>query len=418
MKIAVTVADGDGIGSDMMRSVLQILDAAGAPVEAHKIEMGEIAYRKGFPTGLDPKAEELIRRTKILLKGPTSLKSLPSTLRRHLGVYAQVIPCVSYDPYIESPHPGMDVIIIRESPHPSIEYRQSPDVSQSVELTSRIQNGKIIRAAFEYSQRHHRENLTCLWNDRSLFEEMANQYPDIATEDIDMAALVNTPEIFDVVILPYLEGDLFCMGPLETARHAEIGDLSAIFEGSTPSGLLLSAIDMLVHIGHESEAGRIHNAWLKSLEEGFHDHRMEEAVIRNLGQMPRQIKPVEYHPRPSRTVLPAWPIEERHLVGIDVTLFHKGALDTLLPLISHIAIGPLHLRMISNRGICVWPNRAPLPTAAEQWCCRFTTDEGRATAQNDCIQVLHAFDHVDMDVICSEHLYQFSGKPGYWLPEG
>ena len=415
MKTTIAVADGDGAGPEIMRSVLHILDSAGASVEIHKIEMGESAYRKGFPMGLDPSAEETIRRAKILLKGPTALKSLPSTLRRHFGVFAQVIPCISYDPYIESAHPTMNVTIIRESPHPSIEYRQSPDVRQSIELSSRIQSEKIIRIAFEYAERHQRKIISCLFNDGKLFEEMSKHYPDILTEDLSAAALVNTPEIFDVVILP--SGHLFCTGAAEVSFFAEIGDMGAIFEGSTPSGLLLAAVDMLVYSGHEEAASRIHNAYLKALEEGLHKNRIDDAVIRNLGKKPRELKGVEYRSRPNRAILPGAPVEERRLVGIDVAIYHKGALDTLLPLISHIAIGPLHLRMVSNRGISVWPNRSPLLAANEQWCCRFTTDEGRAAVQNDCIQVLHAFDHVDMDVIYSEHLYQFSGKPGYPLPE-
>ncbi len=476
MKVPISVAEGDGIGPEIMKATLHILQAAGAQIEIHKVEIGEKLYLKGFPTGMDPKMWDVIRNTKAFLKAPITtpqgggFKSLNVTIRTTLGLYANVRPCVAYFPFVDTKHPEMDVVIVRENEedlYAGIEYRQSPDVCSSIKIISRPGCEKIVRYAFEYAKRHDRKKVTCFTKDNimkfsdglfhKVFDEIAQEYPDIVNEhwivDIGAAKLADTPEVFDVIVMPNLYGDILSdvaaqiAGSVGLAGSANIGEKGAMFEAihgsaprragqnvANPSGLLLAAIQMLDHIGQPKIAAAIHNAWLVTLEQGIHTYdifkegvskkkvgtqEFAEAVVKNLGKIPETLKPAVYkgesapltHTHTATT--PA-----RHLVGVDVFIYFKGRMEEFYAKISHINVGALRLKMITNRGVRVWPQGQPETFCIEQWRCRFLPDEGRTVTQNDLIQILHAFDHVNMDVVKSEFLYTFDGKPGYSSAEG
>lgn len=476
MKTPIAVAEGDGIGPEIMNATLHILEAANAQIEIHRIEIGEKLYLKGFTTGMDPKMWDVIRQTKAFLKAPITtpqgggFKSLNVTIRTTLGLYANVRPCVSYFPYVATKHPEMDVVIVRENEedlYAGIEYQQTPDVCSSIKIISRAGSEKIIRYAFEYARRHGRKKVTLFMKDNimkfsdglfhKVFDEIAAQYSDIINEhwivDIGAAKLADTPEIFDVIVMPNLYGDILSdvaaqiAGSVGLAGSANIGEKGAMFEAihgsaprragqnvANPSGLLLAAVQMLDHIGQPEIATKIHNGWLKTLEEGIHTYdifkegtskkkvgtkEFAEAVAKNLGKKPEQLKPVVYGKGAMALIHKnAHTNPARHLIGVDVFIFFRGRMEEFFSKISHINIGPLRLKMITNRGVRVWPNGQPETFCIEQWRCRFVSDSSRTVSQNDVIQILHAFDHVSMDVIKSEFLYTFDGKPGYSSAEG
>lgn len=472
MKTPISVASGDGIGPEIMKATLHVLHAAGAAIEIHNIEIGEKMYLKGFATGMDPKMWDTIRQTKAFLKAPITtpqgggFKSLNVTIRTTLGLYANIRPCVSYFPFVETKHPEMDVVIVRENEedlYAGIEYQQSPNVCCSIKLISRPGCEKIIRYAFEYARNHGRKKVTCFTKDNimkhsdglfhKIFDEIALEYSDIINEhwivDIGAAKLADTPEVFDVIVMPNLYGDILSdvaaqiAGSVGLAGSANIGDRGAMFEAihgsaprranqnvANPSGLMLAAVQMMAHIGQPEVAERFHNAWLRTLEEGIHTYdifkegvskkkvgtqEFADAVISNLGKKPETLSPAAYG-----AVKQAKPHEhtattsKRSLVGVDVYLYHKGPLPDFQARISHINAGALHLQAIFNRGVKLWPGGQPETFCIEQWRCRFTSgDDLRAVSQNDVIQILHAFDHINMDVTKSENLYTFDGKPGY-----
>jgi isocitrate dehydrogenase len=364
----------------------------------------------------------------------------------------------------------MDVVIVRENEedlYAGIEYQQTPDVCSSIKIISRAGSEKIIRYAFEYARRHGRKKVTCFMKDNimkfsdglfhKVFDRIAQEYADILNEswivDIGAAKLADTPEVFDVIVMPNLYGDILSdvaaqiAGSVGLAGSANIGEKGAMFEAihgsaprragqnvANPSGLLLAAIQMLDHIGQPDTATHIHNAWLKTLEEGIHTYdiykegtsqkkvgtrEFAEAVVHNLGKKPAELKPVAYGKGRSSTAYTYEPTHPtRHLVGVDVFLFFRGQMEEFFSKISHINIGPLRLKMITNRGVRVWPQGQPETFCIEQWRCRFTSDEGKTVSQNDVIQILHAFDRVNMDIFKSELLYTFEGKPGYSSAEG
>src|SRR6478672_3973501 len=157
----ITVAHGDGIGPEIMEATLHIIKEAGARLDIETIDIGEKVYLGGNSAGIAESSWESLRRTKVFLKAPITtpqgggFKSLNVTTRKMLGLYANVRPCVAYHPYVDTLHPGMDVVIVRENEedlYAGIEYRISPDVTQCLKLITHRGSERIIRYAFEYAR--------------------------------------------------------------------------------------------------------------------------------------------------------------------------------------------------------------------------------------------------------------------------
>src|SRR5918996_3547427 len=346
-RIPITVANGDGIGPEIMAATLRILEAAEAPLEIETIDIGEKVYLSGNTSGIEPGAWESLRRTKVFLKAPITTpqgggyKSLNVTVRKVLGLYANVRPCVSYDPFVETKHPGMDVVVVRENEedlYAGIEHRQTTQVFQCLKLISRPGSEKIVRYAFEYARRNNRKKVTCFTKDNimkmtdglfhKVFDEIAPEYPGIQNEawivDIGAAKMADTPEAFDVIVMPNLYGDILSdvaaqiAGSVGLAGSANVGEHVSMFEAihgsaprragqnlANPSGLLLGAVLMLVHINQPDIAERAHNAWIRTIEDGVHTYdiykegasrekvgtkEFADAVAQRVGQAPQTLK--------------------------------------------------------------------------------------------------------------------------------
>lgn len=146
MTTPITVAHGDSIGPEIMEATLRILREAGARLDIETIEIGESVYKRGFTSGIEPASWDSLRRTKVFLKAPIStpqgggFKSLNVTIRKTLGLYANVRPCVSYAPYVATKHPAMDLVVIRENEedlYAGIEHRETAQVMQCLKLITR-----------------------------------------------------------------------------------------------------------------------------------------------------------------------------------------------------------------------------------------------------------------------------------------
>ncbi len=473
----ITIAKGDGIGPEIMDSTLRILNAAGARLAIEEIVIGEKLHRTGSRTGIDASAWESLRRTRVFLKAPITtpqgggFTSLNVTVRKALGLYANVRPCVSYAPFVPTRHPGMDVVIVRENEedlYAGIEHRQTEDVVQCLKLISRPGSERIVRYAFDYARKNNRKRVSCFTKDNimklsdglfhKVFDEIAAEYPDIANEhwivDIGMAKLADTPEAFDVVVTPNLYGDVLSdiaaqiAGSVGLAGSANIGEHVAMFEAihgsapglagqhvANPSGLMLGAVMMLVHIGQPEVAQRIHNAWLRTLEDGIATSDIYKAgvstqqvatkafaraVIERLGEGPLILPPVAYateleHPAASIAVAPRKPAQKQ-LVGVDVFLDWRGQPDVLGARVKTCSGGGLELTMIANRGVKVWPGGLPETFCTDHWRCRFLAEDGVTSAQ--IIALLGRVAEAGLDFIKTEHLYTFDGEPGFSLGQG
>ncbi|AWK86212.1 NADP-dependent isocitrate dehydrogenase [Azospirillum thermophilum] len=476
--VPITVAHGDGIGPEIMTACLSVLDAAGARIAPEPIEVGEAVYARGVSSGIGPDAWESLRRTRVFLKAPITtpqgggVKSLNVTIRKTLGLFANVRPCTAYAPFVATRHPGMDVVIVRENEedlYAGIEHRQTADVYQCLKLITRPGTERIVRYAFEYARAHGRRKVTCMTKDNimkmtdglfhGLFEEIGTHYPDIEREhlivDIGAARLAERPERFDVVVTPNLYGDILSdiaaevAGSVGLAGSANIGAHCAMFEAihgsapdiagqdrANPSGLLLAAVQMLVHIGQGDVAERIHNAWLATLEDGIHTadvHRdgvsnrlvgtqdFARAVIGRLGLAPRTLRAASYAAaaKPIAVPLVSRPARpDKRFVGVDVFIDWRGTPDGLATAIRQVYGGALALTMITNRGVKVWPDGLPETFCTDHWRCRFMPAGTMAANPAQAAQMVGRLLAAGIDVVKTENLYLFDGKPGFSLGQG
>jgi isocitrate dehydrogenase len=478
--IPITVAHGDGIGPEIMDATLQILKEAGARLDIETIEIGEKVYLRGNSTGIEPSAWESLRRTKVFLKAPITtpqgggFKSLNVTTRKMLGLYANVRPCVAYHPYVETKHPAMDVVIVRENEedvYGGIEYRLSTDVTECLKLITRGGCERIVRYAFDYARRNNRKKVTCFTKDNIMkvtdglfhrvFDEIAAEFTDIQNEhwivDIGAAKLADTPEAFDVVVMPNLYGDILSdvaaqiAGSVGLAGSANIGANYAMFEAihgsaprranqnlANPSGLLLGSVMMLVHINQEDIAERVHNAWLRTLEDGTHTYdiytegtskekvgtrEFAQAVVSRLGKKPEKLKPVTYKPGARQTVstssAKANAAPKKELVGVDVFVeWTGGSANDLGGRMEKVAGGGLKLVMIDSRGTKVYPDGFPETLTGDLWRCRFAGADAGPINHAAVIDLLGRVREASIDFVKIETLCNYDGQAGYSLGQG
>jgi len=482
VNVPITVARGDGIGPEIMEATLKVLKAAGARIAIEEIEIGEKVYGRGHMSGIEDSSWESLRRTKVFLKAPITtpqgggVKSLNVTTRKTLGLYANVRPCVSYSPFVATKHPTMDLVIIRENEedlYAGIEHRQTDEVYQCLKLISRPGTEKIIRYAFEYARLHNRKKVTCFAKDNimkltdglfhKVFDEVAAEYPELENEfwiiDIGAAKMADTPEAFDVIVMANLYGDILSdvaaqiAGSVGIAGSANIGEHCAMFEAihgsaprragqnvANPSGLMLGAVQMLVHINQPDVATLFHNAWLKTMEDGIHTYdiykegvskqkvgtqEFAQAVIDRIGQKPNTLKAVSYQANvveagePKKTYTPTVPANKQ-TVGVDVFLHVKTPTDVeaLAVKLQTAQLPNLPLKLISNRGQKVWPNGFAETFHTDHWRCRYENKEGQSISHKDIVTLLANVDAQGLDFIKTENLCTFDGEMGWTAAQG
>lgn len=473
-KRKITVAYGDGIGPEIMESTLRILEAAGAQIEPEVIEIGEKVYQSGVFSGIRPEAWESLRRTKVFLKSPITTpqgggyKSLNVTTRKALGLFANVRPVSTLNPFVASKH-TMDLVIVRENEedlYAGIEHQQTQDTVQCLKLISKQGSEKIIRYAFEYARAYNRKKVTCFSKDNimkltdglfhKMFDEIGREYPEIEKEhriiDIGSALLADTPEKFDVIVTLNLYGDIISdiaaqvAGSVGLCGSANIGDQCAMFEAihgsapdiagkgiANPSGLINGALMMLVHINQPEVAEKIHNAWLKTLEDGIHtgdiykegvskvlagSKEFTDAIIERLGQKPQILKAVSY-PREAQKgfEIKVSPIvkQRKDLTGFDLFLENDQLKpEEIAEKLKALENDAIYLAFISNRGLKVWPDGLPESFCTAHWRCRFKARNiSEAIRPEEVWKGIKDASELGLDVIKTENLYTFDGKRGY-----
>ena len=432
----------------------------------------------GNTAGIAKESWDVIRRNKVFLKAPITTpqgggyKSLNVTTRKFLGLYSNVRPCMSLHPFVATKHPIMDVVIVRENEedlYAGIEHQQTDEVVQCLKLISRPGCEKIVRYAFEYAKHYGRKKVTCFTKDNILkqtdglfhqvFDEIAREYPEIENEhwiiDIGAAKMADTPEAFDVIVMPNLYGDVLSdvaaqiAGSVGLAGSANIGEECAMFEAihgsaprraaqnmANPSGLLQGAIMMLNHIGQTKIAEKIQNAWLKTIEDGIHTYdvykegvsqekvgtkEFAQAVIANIGQEPKLLKSVTYAENAALN-LPKYERKaptKKELVGVDLFVHWAGTNpEELAAIVQALDTNEVKLSMITNRGIKVWPEGFEETFCTDHWRCRFKPTEGNEMSKQGIINLLKEAIQQGVDTIKTENLYTFDGKMGYSLGQG
>lgn len=482
----VAVAYGDGIGPEIMEATLRILEAAGANILPEKIEIGEQVYVTGNSAGIENDAWKIINKNKLILKAPITTpqgkgyKSINVTLRKSLGLFANVRPVMAYAPYVQTNFAGMDVVIVRENEedlYAGIEHQQTQDVVQCLKLISRPGCEKIVRYAFEYAKVYGRKKVTCMVKDNimkltdglfyAVFKEIALEYPEIESTsqiiDIGSARLAASPENYDVIVTSNLYGDIISdiaaeiAGSVGMAGSANIGTNVAMFEAihgsapdiagqqiANPSGLLNAAVMMLSHVGKAAIANMIKNAWLTALEDGYHTadvyqegitkeivstSEFADRVIENLGKEPLHLPVSNLSADKGQIVIPEYIRKEKKqvLVGVDIFINWKGKNPNEIGnTLKSIDSFKMKLKMISNRGVKVYPEGMQETYCTDHWRCRFVDINSKIEGglvynpvDFERIIALQSILHFkNFKIIKTENLYEFNGIRGFSLGQG
>jgi isocitrate dehydrogenase len=485
-------AKGDGIGPEIMDATLRVLDAAGINWPMEEIQIGQAVYASGETAGIAPESWDVLRRNGVFLKSPITTpqgggyKSLNVTIRKTMGLYANVRPVQAYSPFVPTHFPKIDLVVVRENEedlYAGIEHQQTSEVVQCLKLITRPGTERIVRYAFEYARANGRKKVTCMSKDNimkltdglfhSVFDEIAPEYPDIKSEhriiDIGAALLADSPEAFDVVVTTNLYGDIVSditaqvAGSVGLGGSANIGRSFSMFEAihgsapdiagkgiGNPSGLIHGACLMLDHLGASAASATIQNALRRTLEDGIHTgdiadgsytkkqvgtRDFAQALIDRLGEKPRTLPMIAVRDKPLVQV-PEWTPKpaEKKLVGIDVFLDWNGENGKREPNdLGHLlesASGELaKLKMITNRGVKVYPGGLPETFCTDHWRCRFVAHNAKASGENNIphpeplkfevlLELQRRLCAIGLDVIKTENLYEIDGVRGYSLGQG
>ena len=481
--IPITIARGDGIGPEIMDVVIQILKEAEAKIRIETIEIGEKLYKKNYTSGIAEDAWDSLARTRLLLKAPITTpqgggyKSLNVTLRKALGLYANIRPSISYHPFVQTLHPKLDLTIIRENEedlYAGIEYRQTHNMYESLKLISQVGSEKIIRYAFKYAIDNNRKKVTCFSKDNimkftdgifhKVFDAVAKEFPQIKSEhyiiDIGTARLATAPELFDVIVTSNLYGDIISdvaaeiSGSVGLAGSANIGEGCAMFEAvhgsapdiadkniANPSGLINAAIMMLIYIGQGSKAALIENAWKRTIEDGIHTRDIFDEknstrkvgtkdfgaeIIKRLGQVPVKLSSAKYIDKVSNNegtqdiIYNINSSEIKTLVGTDIFVhMNVNSAHKVADTIHSIELEHFKLSTVSAKGLKLWPRDEKYELLSDHWCCRFVAKNVSDKVDHNMVaQLVSSLAKNQIDFIKVENLFEFNGQKGFSLAQG
>lgn len=482
MKIAV--AKGDGIGPEIMDAVLGIFTKAGVPLEYEFVEMGKWVFDKGYSNGMTPEAQQTIESLGILFKGPMEtpkgkgVKSVNVTARKTWNTYAnkRVFQTLhGVDTVFSRAGIPIDLTIVRENiedTYGGIEHMLTHDVALSRRFITRPGSMQVIKYAFEMARKKGARRITCGHKANimkitdglflEVFYEVAKEYPDLKADDVIVDDLcmkmVTRPDLFDVVVLTNLQGDIvsdLCaglVGGLGFAPSANIGDHICIFEAvhgtapdiagkniANPTALLLSGLAMLRHLGYMEQAALIENALLYTLESGVHTGdfgdkatpavnttEFANAITGNFGKTPSQgAKPTlpNQPATPTAFKLEKNPLimteemEQEKIVGVDMFIESAEQPGPVAEKCLKHTGDLFKLVTISNRGTQVWPKGSIFTNLVNQYRCRFESVGEEPLTQTD-ILLLYKGLMQEFKICSSELLNMWGDKKAYSLAQG
>ena len=480
----IAVAKGDGIGPEIMDAVLQIFKSADVPLSFTEVEMGKWVFDRGFSAGMTPEAKKTIEELGILFKGPMEtpkgkgVKSVNVTARKTWNTYAnkrtfQTLHGV--DTVFSKAGIPIDITIVRENiedTYGGIEHMLTHDVALSRRFITRPGSMQVIRYAFEMARKKGARRVTCGHKANimkitdglflEVFYAIAKEYPELKADDVivdDLCMkLVSRPDLFDVVVLTNLQGDIvsdLCaglVGGLGFAPSANIGDHISIFEAvhgtapditgkniANPTALLLSGLAMLRHLGLMEKAAIIENSLLYTLESGVHTGdfgskdvascsttQFAETIIKNLGKLPVHL------PRPIIADQPATPtafhleenplimtkeIQQEEMIGADFFVESEEQPNAVAEKLIEQKGELFNLIVISNRGTQVWPEGSIFTNLVNQYRCRFESVDEKPVQQTDILELYGRI--LEKFKVCSiEVLNKWDGKKAYSLAQG
>lgn len=482
MKIAV--AKGDGIGPEIMEAVLGIFKANHVNLEYEYVDMGKWVFDKGFSNGMTPEAQQTIETLGILFKGPMEtpkgkgVKSVNVTARKTWNTYAnkRVFQTLhGVDTVFSKAGIPIDITVVRENiedTYGGIEHMLTHDVALSRRFITRPGSLQVIKYAFEMASKKGTRRITCGHKANIMkitdglflecFYEVAKEYPHIKADDIIVDDLcmkmVTRPDLFDVVVLTNLQGDIvsdLCaglVGGLGFAPSANIGDHICIFEAvhgtapdiagkniANPTALLLSGLAMLRHLGFMENATIIENALLYTLEQGYrtgdfgdkskpalNTTEFANAIIGNFGKLPvhgakpmlenKPITPTVFKLEKNPLIM-SKEMEEETIVGVDLFIESAEQPTEVADKCLKHTLDLFKLITISNRGTQVWPKGSIFTNLVNQYRCRFESVGDAPLSQKDIIDLCTRVS-ADFKICSTELLNMWGDKKAYSLAQG
>lgn len=480
----IAVAKGDGIGPEIMDAVLKIFNAANVPLSYEFVDMGKWVFDKGYSNGMTPEAQQRIESLGILFKGPMEtpkgkgVKSVNVTARKTWNTYAnkRVFQTLhGVDTVFSRAGIPIDITVVRENiedTYGGIEHMLTHDVALSRRFITRPGSMQVIRYAFEMARKKQAKRITCGHKANIMkitdglflecFREVAKEYPEIQADDVivdDLCMkLVTRPDLFDVVVLTNLQGDIvsdLCaglVGGLGFAPSANIGDHICIFEAvhgtapdiagkniANPTALLLSGLTMLRHLGLMESAAIIENALLYTLEQGyrtgdFGDRNkpaldttaFAEAIIGHFGKQPahgakailpnKPVTPTIFQLDQNPLIM-SQEMQEESIVGVDMFVESSEQPSAVAEKCLRHTLDLFKLVTISNRGTQVWPKGSVFTNLVNQYRCRFESIGNAPLTQTDIIELYKRLS-VDFKVCSTEILNMWGDKKAYSLAQG
>lgn len=429
-RVTVAVAKGDGIGPEIMDATIKVLKAAKVPLDFKYIDMGKEFYLKGYSTGMTPEAKATVESSRILLKGPmetpkgVGVKSINVTARKVWSTFAnkrvfQTLPGV--ETVFSKAGINIDLTIFRENiedTYGGIEHYQTHDVAQCRRLITRMGSEQIHRAAFELAKRKPGGRLTCGHKSNIMkltdglflktFYDIAKEYPDVKADDVivdDLAMkLVTRPDLYDIIVLPNLQGDIMSdlcaglVGGLGMAPSANLGDEVSIFEAvhgtapdivgkniANPTALLMSSLMMLRHLGLHNYSKYIENGLISALKNGVRTSDLKgmksvstmefaDGIIKAMRTEPlieMEYPSIKQTKSPNTNLMMVSPRNKKEeTVGVDMFVDTSISPSELANKIQLLIPGSIELVMISNRGTQVWPSGSVFTQCVNHYRCR------------------------------------------------
>lgn len=477
MKIAV--ANGDGIGPEIMEAVISVFKAANLPLEYRFVDMGKWVFDKGFSNGMTPEAKATIEQLGILFKGPMEtpkgkgVKSVNVTARKTWNTYAnerhfQTLSGV--DTVFSKAGINIDLTIVRENiedTYGGIEHMLTQDVAIARRFITRGGSEQVIRYAFEMARKKGAKRITCGHKANIMkltdglflktFYDIAKEYPNVKVDDAivdDLAMkLVTRPDKYDIIVLPNLQGDIMSdlcaglVGGLGMAPSANLGDEVSIFEAvhgtapdiagkniANPTALLMSSLMMLRHLGLYNYADYIDKGLKTALKNGIRTSDLTNLQgikpVSTIEFADGIIKAMEMEPMveqeypnikkttkiPTSNLMMSSPRKTtEETVGVDIFVDTTISPLELANKIQLLLPQNMELVMISNRGTQVWPKGSVFTQCVNHYRCRL-----QSKMLIDETFLLNVASIISKNIrVCSlEMLRKINGKEMFTLAQG
>lgn len=460
---------GDGIGPDIMTSALSILQETRAPLNIDTVQVGKECYDKAYPQGITPDGWKSIVRNKIFLQAPIIVpndnpenKCLHNTLNEALGIYAEFIQLTPYNISSEQDKEHPEITIVRElkqgfdcqneykHPSSSLVALYHTELTSFEQLLIRTLNYAKIYSYQKITYTAYESNSLTLLNEQrnQIIKNIEKLYPEITIQYKPLSEILFKPhKEKEITIIPdsyfsILKEKIQIENPNYLTARMMIGDEYALFstsgnafeeiEGTNsadPSEMLLATIMMLNHIGHYPIASKIHNAWLKTIEDHKNQsvatHDFTSLLLQRMGKTPETIPEVNYDIEKNGSELVKHQTheiknEEYQLVGVDIFFDMSQKInDPFLHKIMNLTQSQsLKLQYLASGKHTIWPSHNAYVNCKQACYARFVPEGTKKTTINAILSLLQSLSDEDIAFVRTEHLYLHQDTLGFNLAKG